>query len=213
MKGLIFTEPMFYAVIEVRKTQTRRIINPQPDIIRSIANDLAKHPGYEISEKTWTPAPAFHFLMSGSKFLDPRYKVGESVYIKEPFHNPDDFLIYYKYGTSVEWNSKIKWKNPRMMAARQARFFIEITDVRCERVADISDEDCLMEGVKCFEQPIEHRFVYCYDVVPSADNGHVKYVGFNTPRDAYAALFDKINGKGSFERNPYVFVYEYKLIK
>ena len=40
-----------------------------------------------------------------------------------------------------------------------------------------------------------------------------KYVGFNTPREAYAALFDKINGKGSFERNPYVFCYSFKLIK
>jgi len=181
MKGIIFKKEMFDLVVMQSKTQTRRIIKPQPDFLSD---------NYKWAKKG-----------NGDVIL-PRYGFGESVYIKEPFHNPDDFPIYYKYEKSAEWNGKVKWQNPRTMAARQARYFIEITGVRCETVQEISDADCKAEGIICDSSGVNFRFYY----------KGAKYT-YPTPRDAYAALFDKINGKGSFEKNVWVWVYDFKLVK
>ena len=70
--------------------------------------------------------------------FQPRYKVGETVYIKEPFLFGKRGIIY-KYDKMIYQNVKGVWNNPRTMAANQARHFIEITGLRCERVQDISD--------------------------------------------------------------------------
>lgn len=93
---------------------------------------------------------------------------------------------------------------------------IRITDVRVERLQDISDEDCIAEGIRVVEvnnnwgnaaTHTEYRVVY-------QDNyGREKLLGGRDPREAYAALIDRISGKGTWESNPYVFVYEFELIK
>lgn len=81
---------------------------------------------------------------------------------------------------------------------------IQFTDLQFERLQDISDEDCLKEGIRYlpeiglfyFEQIEKHNGNYFY-----------------TPRQAFAALINKVSGKGTWERNPFVFVYEFELIK
>jgi hypothetical protein len=120
-----------------------------------------------------------------------------------------------------------------------ARNFIKITAVRCERLQDISSEDCLKEGImtdedamlterndECCERcggtglynsgglngiihdvdcnKCNEKIFYCYDLQGRP---------YQTPQQAYAALIDKINGKGTWQSNPFVWVYEFKLIK
>ena len=80
---------------------------------------------------------------------------------------------------------------------------IRITNVRIERLQDISDEDCLREGVRKVvnENGIDVQYYVDHDAC------------FETPREAFARLIDKVSGKGTWERNPYVFVYDFELIK
>ena len=85
---------------------------------------------------------------------------------------------------------------------------IRITNVRVERLQDISDEDCIKEGV--------------IESVVMGTNGSLseyfvegpKHICYGkTPREAYAVLIDLISGKGTWLSNPFVFVYDFELVK
>lgn len=82
---------------------------------------------------------------------------------------------------------------------------IRITNIRAERLQDITDEDCFAEGV--VQQRAEGVNGEIYSYIP------YERPLYYTPREAYAALIDKISGKGTWTSNPYVFVYEFELIK
>jgi len=120
---------------------------------------------------------------------------------QEPYSFGLEDETVYKY-SSLEIKG-YKWENKLFMPAKYARYFIEITGVRCERLQDISDEDCLKEGIERCNLK-NHFGVW--------ENDKFTIYGF-TPRDDYAALFDKINGKGTWDSNPLVWIYDYKLIK
>jgi hypothetical protein len=129
-----------------------------------------------------------------------RYKAGETVYLKEPYFTAGAGKIveywYMKQNRHIDLIN-YKYENKLFMPAKYARYFIEITDVRCERLQDISDEDCLKEGIKGYPCSIWHEW-----------DGK-KY---QTPQEAYAALINSINGKGTWESNPWVWVYDFKLV-
>lgn len=191
MKGICFKEPLFHATVRGSKTQTRRIMKPQPDD-GQIWNSIL---GLEIK---------------------PRYKKGELLYLKEPYL--DDLSMkktFYKYRKSdlnelmkeyPEMNPDARgfWRNKLFMPQSEARYFIKITDVRVERLQEITEEDCIKEGIESFTKD-ERVFKY----------GLEGWVWSDMPRspiEAYAALIDQINGKGTWESNPFVFVYDYELM-
>lgn len=85
---------------------------------------------------------------------------------------------------------------------------IRITDISVERLQDISDEDIMREGI------MEGEFVntwdrYYYDTWGDVPN----HVTFPTPRKAFASLIDRISGRGTWQRNPWVFVYSFEITK
>ena len=82
---------------------------------------------------------------------------------------------------------------------------IRITNVRVERLQDISDEDCLREGILEDCPNVQYSF--------PTEIGYCGQYPFNTPREAFAALIDKVSGKGTWASNPWVFVYEFELVK
>ena len=196
-KGICFKEPLFYATIEGRKTQTRRIITPQPDDTIQLSDELVcAHLGIEIK---------------------PKYKVGDTVYLKEPYLPPNnDRGCVYRYGMDklkFEANfKKAKWKNKLFMPEFAARYFIEITGVRAEKLQDISDEDCIKEGIEICKYDGRH---YVNDIWGKSKLDGVwekTRILYDTPQEAYAALINEINGKGTWQSNPFVWVYDYKLI-
>lgn len=222
MKGIIFTEPNFHLSVQGIKKQTRRIIKPQPDNIRSFNRVLGNTPDYELSEKPWTPEPAYHFLMHEGKYLNPRYKVGEIVYLKEPYayapiieeqkdiYPHDDFI--YRYGHKY---MSIKWKNKLFMPEIAARYFIKITGVRAEKLQDISDEDCIKEGIVSTDSIAEDVYEPVFENGLNATDkvNAVLNIQYETPQKAYKALINKINGKDTWDNNPWVWVYDYELKK
>jgi hypothetical protein len=197
MKGIIFSEPMFHKVVNGEKTQTRRIIKPQPRI-----NLFFESIG------SWTEIAPGRY-----EAFKPRYKKGETLYLKEPYRVSPNDKVSYKHSPAGWQSPDPRWINEFFMPDKYARFFIEITAVRCERLQDISDEDCMREGI------VKKRIAKTRH--PSTVH-ETDYIDFYThdppcfwecPKDAYADLIDKIYGKGTWESNPYVWVYDFKLKK
>lgn len=201
MKGICFIEPMFIASVNKRKFHFRHIITPQPDNIRATNVIYSDAPDYILSEphRHWTPEPSNYFLTSDNKYCKPKYKVGETVYLKEPYNDSaSQYRILYKFNSDVKGETASFWKNKLFMPESAARYFIKITAVRVERLQDISDEDCIKEGIR--------------SIMDITYMNRVDDVGYLSAEDAYAALIDKINGKGTWESNPFVWVYEFELV-
>jgi hypothetical protein len=177
------------AVLYGRKTMTRRISEDQ------IRNSIFCKSGYE--------------SIHGYE-IKPKYKVGEVVAIAQSYES-----VYNEKGLEtmdmlVSWLKNHKgWQNKLFVAAGYMIHHIRITDIKIERLQDISDEDCLKEGIYRLDSANGNGGI-AYSFVGASDKKHIGL--YNTPRDAFEVLIDKVSGKGVFQSNPYVFVYEFKLI-
>jgi hypothetical protein len=206
MQGIMFTEPNFHEVLAENKNMTRRIAKAKGLVLNAETVDFPiwGHDEREI--------PCVTFCLAGcSEMIDvyPRYQIGEKVYLKEPYaeayngyvheYEPSDILLKLS-------KEEIKWKNKMFMPASAARYLIEINNIKVELLQDISDEDCMKEGIKNgIKYNLGLPFLrYTY---PGNDTF------YKTPREAYAAEIDKINGNGTWDSNPYMFAYEFELIK
>lgn len=198
MKGICFIEPLHDKTVKKTKTETRRIIVNQPlenEIIKPFANGF-----FGIYHKVGG-------IDNLKVTLKPRYNVGEILYLKEPYFILESKQIEYRYEPTFFLEGcvmpKWQWKNKLFMPASAARHFIKITAVRAERLQDISNEDCIKEGIE--EELNIHNgkqwSTYC--------NGTHS---FDTPREAYKALINSIDGKNTWDNNPWVWVYDYELI-
>jgi hypothetical protein len=178
------------AVLYGRKTMTRRISEDQ------IRNSIFCKSGYE--------------SIHGYE-IKPKYKVGEVVAIAQSYES-----VYNEKGLEtmdmlVSWLKNHKgWQNKLFVAAGYMIHHIRITDIKIERLQDISDEDCLKEGIYRLDSANGNGGI-AYSFVGASDKKHIGL--YNTPRDAFEVLIDKVSGKGVFQSNPYVFVYEFNLIK
>ena len=141
------------------------------------------------------------------------YKVGEVVAIaqsyKEVYPNADFEMIGDKFMTE-----SAGWANKMFVRADLLPHHIKITDVKVERLQDISEEDCLKEGIIFIESlsnigedayffAIKRKVGQMYDNI-------LKF--FSSPQRAYADLIDKISGKGTWESNPFVVAYSFELV-
>ena len=203
MKKIMFNDKygLTQAVLEGRKTQTRRtFLKPGED---TLLNGIT--PQYLISVRS-------------------RYKVGETVAIAQKYEdlikNDEFYRLCGKNGMPLEC---IKYErgchNKMFVRAELMPHHIRITKIRMERLQDISDEDCLKEGI-CRSDikntlwgvaPIrgegESGTTYEHSVL-----GYGPWHLFPSVKRAYASLIDLISGKGIWASNPYVFVYDFELI-
>lgn len=141
--------------------------------------------------------------------------IGEVVAIAQSYMDVDRFhrkgknAAYLEYLDSILPELKLHpgWTNKMFVKADLMPRHIEFTDRKVERLQDISDEDCLKEGI--YEDSGDDEFPpsIFYEFEGNKDNG------FDTPREAFAALIDKVSGKGTWESNPYVWAYEFELMK
>ena len=149
-------------------------------------------------------------------YLSTRYKLGEVVAVAQSYEE-----IYIDITDDLEWFKKVEdahgGKDYCLLAGTDNKMFvkadlmphqIQITGVRIERLQAISDEDCLKEGVVKFDYGF---FVPNLYRIPSRG---VLY-SYKTPREAFAALINRpgVGRKGLWESNPWVVVYEFKLVK
>lgn len=197
------------AVLDGRKTMTRRIIKC-PRIFKGewVAgfNIHRRHSDkkivgwpcmYDADEREFDMGEIF-----------PKYKVGEVVAIAQSYLNLSlaEVSQWKSNGNKTTINSLAGWTNKLFTKAELMPHHIRITNIKIEKLQGISDKDCLKEGIykgQCGSADTHFMDAYYYkgDIQP-----------YCTPREAFAALIDKVSGKGTWESNPYVFVYEFELI-
>lgn len=174
IKPILFSTPMVQAILEGRKTQTRRVIKPQPEEWKQLfSTDDTKFP---IRKKA-----------QGFELIKSKYNKGDILWVRETFaeitngHN-ETFIEYKANGNTGDW----KWKPSIYMPKKAARIFLEVTNVRAERLQDITGEDSVNEGVP---------------------NGPYAI----NPVTNFKKLWDSINSKRHpWESNPWVWVYDFE---
>ena len=149
------------------------------------------------------------------RLVRPRYKVGEVIYIKEPYVDDiDPDRVFYKYdpvdiqalmnlGYGECLDKPGFWRNKQSMSARMARYFLRITARHGERLQDITDEGCKKEGI--FSDALECNFG-----LPNIQCTALETVLGKSWRDAYASLIDLTYWEGTWKKNPYVWVYGFE---
>ena len=141
------------------------------------------------------------------------YKVGEVVAIaqsyKEVYPNADFEMVGDGF-----MKESAGWTNKMFVRADLMLHHIEFTDVKVERLRDISEEDCLKEGIVFIESlSIIGEDAYFFAVkrkVRQMYDNILKF--FSSPQRAYADLIDKISGRGTWKRNPWVVVYTFERV-
>ncbi len=193
MKKIMFNDQygLTEAVLDGRKTQTRRIAYEKPfKHIRSCGfimegkdkGKLSINDGNEIVAKS-------------------TYKIGEVVAVAQrycdiPFNNE----IFKGAGLSIGWENKMFVKSDLMPHQ------IKITNIRCERLQCISTDDCMKEGIYC--SMVWSHGSYSYD---ATNDSKRKKWWYRTPIEAYKMLICKLHLH--WDSNPLVFVYDFKLVK
>lgn len=201
MKKMMFNDKygLTKAVLEGRKTMTRRIV-PEKQL-------------YYIRR---------HFR--GLAVMEAPFKYDEVVAVAQAYKDIEEFNpesyedVMLSDGVICEASHPYSnlmrsggWDNKMFVVAEYMPHRIRITNVRVERLQDISDEDCLREGIRKVD-PLEsliclNASTYQIDG-PGCENTH-----YTSPRGAFATLIDKVSGKGTWASNPWVFVYEFELVK
>lgn len=203
-RPILFSAPMVNAILEGRKTQTRRVIKPQPETRSARYGD--------VEESNVHPGEFFQWQDGGDRrlsFTCPFGVLGDRLWVREKhlafiqkvYHiggtDSNQRVIYAADGGSLL--NGAKWKPSIFMPRWASRITLELTGVRVERLQDISEADAAAEGC-------------------SAHYGSGPYLSaFGGRRiiNNYAALWDSIKGKNSgaaWADNPWVWVLEFGLI-
>lgn len=205
MKKIMFNDRygLTKAVLDGYKTMTRRVISElmsikDPDISEWGIDDKGK---------------AYICLYEGGRpttDIYPAYQPGELVAVAQPYYEvwEDPFTAEECLADELDpefLRYEAGWNNKMFVKAAYMPHIIQISDIKIERLQDISDEDCMREGlIKRTDGfiPEEYFYTYC-----GAD------VDFAYVETAFADLIDKVSGKGTWESNPFVFVYSFKLVR
>lgn len=169
------------AVLKGRKTMTRRIVGN-----RMTEDDIKAYlKGYtELANKC------------------AYYKIGDVVAVAQAYrdcNNNQEMRFDDEFGTK-------SWNNKMFVCADLMPHQIRITDIKIERLQDISDEDCFKEGIMVHPGWPAMSDLYVFQ-------GRTPLENYLTPREAFAALIDKISGKGTWDQNDWQLAYSFKLVK
>jgi hypothetical protein len=221
MKKIMFNDKfgLTEAVLNGKKTMTRRICKyERPDYTYDAVFPVFRPEDYDEDGNIISPLnKAFGWATRDGKFTGwnkAQYRIGEVVAIAQSYHSfYNDECDPRMFPSGAGWLNKMLVK-PELMPHQ-----IQITDISIQKLQCISDEDCLKEGViKNINKIPTKAPQYIINYYPCEHYKEcAKKVGwgrvYNTPREAFAALIDKVSGKGTWDSNPYVFVYEFKLIR
>ena len=213
-RPILFSGPMVRAILDGRKTQTRRVLKPQPP---TATNDV----------RTFHhPDPRTHFwAFDGASLLDwvqpcPYGEVGDRLYVRETWQNSNhplgpyepDCSVFYRadylddpLGPDLELSRdgiRRQWRPSIHMPRAASRITLAVVSVRVERLQQISESDSIAEGIYLF---------------PGEGGGYKASRGdqeYDASIGAYRHLWDEINGERGYgwDVNPWVWVVEFKPI-
>ena len=209
---MIFNGEMVSAILDGRKTQTRRVMKVQPEPSKTRSGDF-----WFSSKKLESMVHVSDLVPGNSPIADchlffqehccPFGAVGDRIWVRETFASGlcTETTIAYRATHKREdleegWDEKIKWTPSIHMPRWASRLLLEITDGRVERLNSISQEDAQAEGMEL----TGWRPTYS-----DPDSGGDIW----TPYDNFAQLWSSIYGEGSWLANPWVWVIEFKRIE
>lgn len=186
MKPILFNTEMVRAILDGRKTVTRRVVKPQPQLVFTDGG------------------------MDYSMTAKPKYAVGEILWVRETFKLVCDnsllphkyFYIYRASDDGKDWETNAPdwtWCPSIHMPKEAARIFLKVTDVRVERLHDITTEEIEKEGLYCDLPYTKDHFAYSPGMLL-----HWQKLWNSTIKKA------KIK-KCGWNANPWVFVYEFEI--
>lgn len=208
-RPILFSGPMVRAILAGTKTQTRRAMKPQPtDEFRVLAVEWYS-PEYEDRHGELQPGEDIFGVYGDEEgYKCPYGAPGDRLWVRETWRAPgavprsDDPV---RPGMRIEYRADedhatdgFTWRPSIFMPKWACRLVLEIVGVRVERLQTISEADALAEGI-AFDKQWEGygidggRFFHCSD-----------------PRRSYEQLWESINGEGSWDANPWVWVIEFK---
>lgn len=220
MKKIMFNDRygLTQAVLEGKKTMTRRII---PDIeidwkrrgVVTLPVGGFEHDVLFMDVRKILPDMGRSDYPAPTKY-QPRYERGEELAVAQCYKDIDHRgIVAYEDASDIQpgmvrpipAQESAGWTNKMFVRADLMEETIRITDIQLQRLNNISDEDCMKEGVE--------KWIDCYIVSGIMENQGNNNVCFDTPREAFAALIDRISGKGTWNRNPWVYVYTFELLR
>ncbi|SAJ14758.1 ASCH domain-containing protein [Klebsiella aerogenes] len=204
-RGMIFNSEMVRAILDGRKTQTRRIMKIQPEHSGlGLRRVIDSKNGSDDGKYFWSSSDACGLKARSKSFACPFGAVGDRIWVRETWAEagacaPDLKLYranYPEHVSSIYENvpptEEIRWTPSIHMPRWATRILLEITDIRVERLASVSDEDAGKEG---------------YPADPSPFGGPMeKWLWFRQ-------LWDGIYPEQSFKHNPWVWVIEFKRVE
>jgi hypothetical protein len=222
---IIFSGPMVNAILDGRKTQTRRVVKPQPiDLCpRSVWKAAKAHPDMP------DPSPSTHLFLSenGQAYGQrcPYGAPGDRLWVREAWgigSRPDpwggydgieyradeawledgDYLPCYKVATPDDvclGDYRAGWHPSIHMPRWASRITLEVTGVRVERLQAISEKDAIAEGAPGYEEGV--------DAAPPDSDCEWSY------RASFRRLWERINGAGSWDTQPWVWVVEFQRVE
>lgn len=224
-KPILFSAPMVRALLAGTKTQTRRTLKPQPvAAVTGFQKVFADHPYFQATVNGALLVAAFP---DGHGFLSPypplRYAIGDRLYVREAYTTTQHGVAVYRADAKdqrgYKWSSiqdgdpghEVIWKPSIHMPREFSRITLTVTDVRVERLRDISEEDAIAEGIER-----QYGFWRCYGETPAPFRGAAptvlsagRGVVCADPVHSYATLWESINGPGSWDANPWVAAYTF----
>lgn len=189
-RPIIFSGPMIRAILDGRKTMTRRVIKSQPNSTQILARDAAAPSGY-----SWI-SPEYDDELLTCPYGQP----GDQLWVRETWADTRDECRRHPVSYRADWNIEddfdrgFNWRPSIHMPRWASRITLEVTGVRVEQLCDITEEDAIKEGV----DPVAHP---SYPALKA--RAHTR---------GFCWLWDSLNSKRGFgwEANPFVWVIEFK---
>ena len=180
MKPIIFSTPMVQAILEGRKSMTRRVIKIE---------DAPENWKISVTGKSIIRTEPGDIKL-------PRYAAGDILWVRETWSKDENGEYVYRtnYGTTEDDSfppSMFKWKPSIHMPREAARIFLKVTNVRVERLQDITEDEAIKEGAKAYG--------------PNNCSG-------TSARIAFAEIWDKTTTEHEWRTNPWVWVIEFEKI-
>lgn len=227
-RPILFSAPMVRALLEGRKTQTRRVLKPQPEPFRLKDGAFCDVYLMQIEGDEYPRIALGDGRCGVITEQEVRCTVGDRLWVRETFTVTQHGKAVYRADArdqgGARWSSivpgdpdhEVRWRSPIHMPRWASRLTLVVTDVRVQRLHDISEDDAMAEGVETDVwdmAPVGRRY-------GTDDGWFVGWsMGIHEPsvsvewdevcRKSYASLWNYLNGPGSWEANPFIAAYSF----
>jgi len=209
-KGILFSGKMVRAILDGRKSMTRRVIKPQP--VGSECFGICT----DSTDTKNIGKVGFGEDEQAMQYIKQPFKSGDTLYVKETWArgtNPQNPSSYFCYRADMDENAQTiqKWNTSLFMPKEAARIYLRVTDVSVEKLQDISVQDALDEGIRVHANGCIDGLAFgCYNGDECHYNRCTRLIEY------FRKLWDKLSGKRkncTWSDNPYVWVIEFERIE